>query len=104
MFPATVPVATAKFVLTAQSAIVVEASLAFLGLGDPLAISWGGTIHRGVGYGLIFASGAWRWWLVPPIVAIGLLVCAVALIGWALGVPARVDSREPSNARSRGGA
>ena len=84
LLPATVPVATAKFVLTAQSAIAIEASLAFLGLGDPVAISWGGMIHRGVGYGLIFVSGAWRWWLVPPIVAIGLLVCAVALIGWAL--------------------
>lgn len=84
ILPATVPVATAKFVLTAQSAIVIEASLAFLGLGDPLAISWGGMIHRGVSYGLIFASGAWRWWLLPPIAAIGLLVCAIALLGWAL--------------------
>ena len=84
ILPATVPVATAKFVLTAQSAITIEASLAFLGLGDPLAISWGGMIHRGVGYGLIFVSGAWRWWLLPPIAAIGLLIGAVALIGWAL--------------------
>jgi len=39
LLPATVPVATAKFVLTAQSAIAIEASLAFLGLGDPVAIS-----------------------------------------------------------------
>jgi len=84
VLPATVPIATAKFVLTAQAAIVVEASLAFLGLGDPIAISWGGMIHRGVGYGLIFASGAWRWWLLPPIVAIALLVSAVALVAWAL--------------------
>ena len=58
--PATVPVATAKFVLTMQTAIVVEASLAFLGLRDPTAISCGGMIQRGVGYGLIFASDAWR--------------------------------------------
>ena len=78
------PVATAKFVLTVQSAIVIQASLAFLGLSNPATISWGGIIHRGVGYGLIFASGAWRWWLVPPICGIALLVCAVALIGWAL--------------------
>ncbi len=84
ILPATVPVATAKFVLTVQSAIIVQASLAFLGLSDPATISWGGIIHRGVGYGLIFASGAWRWWLLPPIVAIALLICAIALIGWAL--------------------
>jgi ABC-type dipeptide/oligopeptide/nickel transport system permease subunit len=82
--PATVPVATAKFVLTMQTAIVVEASLAFLGLRDPVAISWGGMIQRGVGYGLIFASDAWQWWLLPPILALSLLVCTVMLIGWAL--------------------
>lgn len=84
ILPATVPVATAKFILTIQSAIVAEASLAFLGLSDPLSISWGGIIHRGVGYGLIFITGAWRWWLVPPTVAIALLITAVALIGASL--------------------
>jgi len=82
--PATVPVATAKFVLTVQSAIVIQASLAFLGLSNPATISWGGIIHRGVGYGLIFVSGAWQWWLVPPVVAISLLICGLAMIGWAI--------------------
>ncbi|HEX5504358.1 MAG TPA: ABC transporter permease [Thermomicrobiales bacterium] len=96
VLPATVPVATAKFVLTAQAAIVAEASLAFLGLGDPTLTSWGGMIHRGAANGLVFASGAWRWWLAPPIAAIALLVAAVALLGWALdaaGTPARQSGR-----------
>lgn len=84
VLPATVPVVTAQFVLTVQSAIVIQASLAFLGLSNPATISWGGIIHRGVGYGLIFASGAWRWWLMPAIVCIALLVCSVAVIGWML--------------------
>jgi len=55
-----VPITTAKFVLTVQAAVVIEASLAFLGLSDPTRISWGSMIHRAVGYGLIFVSGAWR--------------------------------------------
>jgi len=93
ILPATVPVATAKFVLTVQSAIIVQASLAFLGLSDPATISWGGIIHRGVGYGLIFASGAWRWWLLPPIAAIAVLICAIALIGWALEERTEYGSR-----------
>lgn len=84
VLPATVPVATAKFVLTVQSAIIIQASLAFLGLSDPATISWGGIIHRGVGYGLIFVSGAWQWWLVPPVLAISLLICGIVLIGWAI--------------------
>ena len=84
ILPATVPLATAKFVLTVQYATLAEASLAFLGLGDPTSVSWGGTIHRAVGYALIFAGDAWRWWLLPPAVAIAALVTAFALIGWAL--------------------
>jgi peptide/nickel transport system permease protein len=84
VLPATVPVATTKFVLTVQSAIVIHASLAFLGLSNPATMSWGGIIHRGVGYGLIFVSGAWQWWLVPPVVAISLLICGIAMIGGAI--------------------
>lgn len=84
ILPATVPIATAKFVLTVQYAVLAEASLAFLGLGDPATVSWGGTIHRAAGYSLIFATDAWRWWLLPPAAAIAALVGAIALIGWAL--------------------
>ncbi len=81
---ATVPIATAKFVLTAQYAILAEASLAFLGLGDPATVSWGGTARRAVGYGLIFATDAWRWWLLPPLVGIATVIAAFALIGRAI--------------------
>lgn len=84
ILPATIPLATAKFVLTVQYAVLAEASLAFLGLGDPATVSWGGTIHRAVGYPLIFAGDAWRWWLLPPAAAIAALVTAFALVGWAL--------------------
>lgn len=84
ILPATVPVATAKFVLTVQYAVLAEASLAFLGLGDPATVSWGGTVHRATRYGLIFATDVWRWWLLPPLVGITLLVTACALLGWAL--------------------
>ncbi len=81
---ATVPSATAKFVLTAQYAILAEASLAFLGLGDPATVSWGGTARRAVGYGLIFATDSWRWWLLPPLVCIATAIAAFALIGRAI--------------------
>lgn len=84
ILPATIPLATAKFVLTVQYAVLAEASLAFLGLGDPTTVSWGGTIHRAVGYALIFATDAWRWWLLPPAAAIAVLVSTLALLGWAL--------------------
>lgn len=84
VLPATVPIATAKFVLTVQYAILAEASLAFLGLGDPATVSWGGTARRAVGYGLIFATDSWRWWLLPPLVGIATAIAAFALIGRAI--------------------
>lgn len=84
VLPSTVPIATAKFVLTVQFAILAEASLAFLGLGDPGTVSWGGTARRAASYGLIFATDAWRWWLLPPLVGIAATIAAFALIGRAI--------------------
>jgi len=84
VLPSTVPIATAKFVLTVQYAILTEASLAFLGLGDPATASWGGTARRAASYGLIFATDAWRWWLLPPLAGIAATVAGFALIGRAL--------------------
>ncbi|CAA9589621.1 MAG: hypothetical protein AVDCRST_MAG18-4682 [uncultured Thermomicrobiales bacterium] len=81
ILPATVPIATAKFVLTMQYAILAEASLAFLGLGDPATVSWGGTARRAASYGLIFATDAWRWWLLPPLAGIAAAIAAFALVG-----------------------
>ncbi len=84
VLPATVPLATAKFVLAVQYAVLAEASLAFLGLGDPASVSWGGTARRATSYGLIFATDAWSWWLLPPLACIAATIAAFALIGQAV--------------------
>lgn len=61
-------------------AILTEASLSFLGLGDPTVISWGQMLNTA------FSSGnlrtAW-WWVVPPSLALVMLVSALYLIGRA---------------------
>ncbi|RGP36410.1 ABC transporter permease [Pseudotabrizicola alkalilacus] len=61
-------------------AVLTEASLSFLGLGDPTVISWGQMLNTA------FSSGnlrtAW-WWVVPPSVALVMLVSALYLIGRA---------------------
>ena len=82
--PATTGTAAAKFVMTAQYAIVAQASLAFLGLGDPGVISWGDMVHRAALSPLIFLDGSWAWAMLPPALAIGLLVVGFALIGWSV--------------------
>ncbi len=82
--PALSPIVLAKFLLTVQYVVLAEASLAFLGLGDPVLVSWGGMVHRAMGYALLFATPAWSWWLLPPVLGIGLFVASLALLGTAL--------------------
>ena len=64
-------------------AIVYDATLSFLGLGDPTTPSWGTTLYW-VQVNGVFLSDAWRWWAVPPGAAITLTVLALALIGTAV--------------------
>ena len=82
--PATVPTAVAKFVMTVQYAVVAQASLGFLGLGDPSLVSWGDMVHRAALSPLIYLDGSWLWRLLPPGLAIAGLVVGFALIGWSL--------------------
>ncbi len=59
-------------------AIMAEASMGFLGLGDPLAISWGQMLYYA------FRSGAIRiawWWVLPPGLSIILVVASCYMIG-----------------------
>jgi len=59
-------------------AILTEASLSFIGLGDPSVISWGQMLN------MAFTSGALRtawWWVLPPSVALVMLISSLYLIG-----------------------
>ncbi|MEK7879431.1 MAG: ABC transporter permease, partial [candidate division NC10 bacterium] len=61
-------------------AIVAEASVSFLGFGDPHVESWGKTLH------LAFLTGAIRkawWWAIPPGLCITLIVLSVFFISRA---------------------
>jgi peptide/nickel transport system permease protein len=72
----------ANSVLVFAGAILTETTLAFIGLGDPFAPSWGqilGTSQEAGAPGL----GAW-WWYVAPGTCIVLVVLAFTLIGGAL--------------------
>jgi peptide/nickel transport system permease protein len=72
----------ANTVLTIAIAIFSETSLSFLGLGDPTAVSWGTMLHFAFSSAAI-SSGAW-WFVVPPGVAVILVVLACSLLGQAI--------------------
>lgn len=74
-----------KFMLTIATAMIAEASLAFLGLGDPSTKSWGMMINYAFKNGGLI-NEMW-WWLLPPGICITLVVSAVVLLSnsWEKG-------------------
>ena len=64
-----------------NKAILAEASLAYLGLGDPLSKSWGMTITRAMDFPNIYLTDFWKWWLVFPTTVMVCTVLSVAAIG-----------------------
>jgi peptide/nickel transport system permease protein len=93
VLPNVMPLVLAQTTLMISSSVFAEATLAFLGLGDPTVISWGGLLQDAREAGAV-SSGDW-WYLVPPGIAIALVALAFTLCGRAvesvlnprLGVP-----------------
>jgi peptide/nickel transport system permease protein len=80
ILPNTLPLIFANTVLIVAVAILSEAALAFLGLGDPTLISWGSMLENAFRSGAP-SAGAW-WYVVPPGLCIALLVFAISLLGY----------------------
>jgi peptide/nickel transport system permease protein len=80
ILPNALPLIFANTVLIVAVAILAEASLSFLGLGDPTHISWGTMLENGFDSGAP-SAGAW-WYLIPPGLCITVLVFVIGLIGY----------------------
>ncbi|MDV5148726.1 ABC transporter permease [Streptomyces sp. SBC-4] len=79
VLPNVMPLVLAQTTLGISSAILTEATLAFLGLGDPTVVSWGGMLQDAREAGAV-SSGHW-WYLAPPGIAIALVALAFTLCG-----------------------
>jgi len=82
VLPQILPVVLPKFMLTIASAMISEASLSFLGLGDPSMKSWGMMLNVAFTRGG-FINEMW-WWFLPPGLCITLAAGAVVLLGFSL--------------------
>jgi peptide/nickel transport system permease protein len=80
ILPNTLPLIFANTVLIVAVAILSEAALSFLGLGDPTRISWGTMLENAFESGAPSAE-AW-WYVIPPGLCITMLVLAVATLGF----------------------
>jgi len=75
--PSILPLTFLYVALGVGWAVETEASLSFIGLGDPSSISWGRMLY------FAFMAGAIRtawWWVIPPGLCIGLLVVSCYLV------------------------
>lgn len=90
VLPAVAPVITVSVVLTASRAVLSEAGLSFLGLGDPDNWSWGRVLYEAQQSGAM--SSAW-WTTLFPSLAILMLVVSATLLALAYN--------EARNPRSR---
>ncbi len=82
VLPNVIPLMFANTILIIAIAILTESTLAFLGLGDPLVISWGSMLHYSF-TSLAMSNGAW-WYFVPPGLCIALVVLGFTFLGYAM--------------------
>lgn len=82
LLPQTLPYAFANIALSVPGFIFAEASLSFLGLGDPILPTWG-KILGDAQIGGAAVAGYW-WWVLIPGVCIVLVAMSFALLGNAL--------------------
>ena len=81
ILPNTLEVILAKATLAVASAMLFEAGVSFLGLGDPVQKSWGTILHD------VFSQGGlingYYWWYLPPILCISIMVLGFTVAGHA---------------------
>ena len=82
VLPNVAPFILVSATLTVASAILSETTLTFLGLGNPVDVSWGSMINQAFFQGAI-TSGAW-WYILPPGIAILIVVLGFTLVGRAV--------------------
>ncbi|MDL2228936.1 ABC transporter permease [Treponema sp. OttesenSCG-928-L16] len=88
IMPNVVPLVLLEMAFMVNWAITAEASIAFLGFGDPRVTSWGQILHMCSVAG--YSRVAW-WWIAPPGIAIILLLLSIFFLTRAL--EAVVDPR-----------
>ncbi len=82
ILPNVINLIVANAVLTFAVAVFTETTLAFIGLGDPFAPSWGQILNSAQTSG---AAGLGAWWVIaPPATCVVLVILSFTLVGNAL--------------------
>jgi peptide/nickel transport system permease protein len=102
IMPNELPIIVSNFIFGMIFAILTQAALAFIGLGDPTLLTWGNMLN--IAYSdEALPIGAW-WWIIPPGLCIALLGMGLALINFSLDelLNPRLRVYRPARVRTRG--
>ena len=102
IMPNELPIIVSNFIFGMIFAILTQAALAFIGLGDPTLLTWGNMLN--IAYSdEALPIGAW-WWIIPPGLCIAILGMGLALINFSLDelLNPRLRVYRPARARTRG--
>lgn len=77
LVPLTLPLAFVYIPIGFANAVLAEASLSFLGFGDPQLVSWGGIMRDAFNGGAL--QDGW-WWIVSPGLAITFTAISIFLV------------------------
>lgn len=80
--PNQIPLIAAQFLITVIYAILIQAGLAFLGVGSVTTWSWGTMLYWAQNASAL-GSGAW-WWFVPPGLCLAMLGTGLALMNFGV--------------------
>lgn len=82
ILPNMISIVMAEFFATSMAAILGEATLEFIGLGNVTVVSWGTILFWAQANGALLA-GSW-WWFLPPGICIALVGTSFVLINFAI--------------------
>ena len=72
------PIIASMMIQDARRAVFMEAGLAFLGVSDPLIISWGKMMHQALAFTYL---DVWKWWLLPTGILLSLTLVSLSFLG-----------------------
>ncbi len=74
------PILLVEFIYGVRRAVFMEAGLAFLGIGDPMSISWGVMMRDAMKFSYL---DVWQWWLIPAGVMLSLTIIGLTFVSHA---------------------
>ncbi len=82
LIPRIIPWLLPGLVSSVPAYVFLEASLALLGIGDPVLPTWGKTINEAYGNAALYRG--WYYWILEPAVLLMITGLAFAMLGFAL--------------------